>query len=64
MFMNFLADKEAIEEAVGVSLALERATKFSSKVAKRSEYLPPENLLRQQEHQQRYSLDFLTFTRI
>ena len=56
VFMNYLSDREAIEEAgqksllilykipVGVSLALERATKFSSKVAKRSEYLPPENL--------------------
>ena len=54
--MNYLSDREAIEEAglkslsvlykkhVGYSLALERATKFSSKVAKRSEYLPPENL--------------------
>ena len=51
VFMNYLSDREAIEEAglkslsvlykkhVGYSLA-----KFSSKVAKRSEYLPPENL--------------------
>ena len=56
VFMKYLSDREAIEEAgqkslsilykipVGVSLALERATKFSSKVAKRSEYLLPENL--------------------
>ena len=56
VFMNYLSDREAIEESgqkslsilykipVGASLALERATKFSSKVAKRSEYLPPENL--------------------
>ena len=54
--MNYLSDREAIEEAgqkslsilykmpVGVSLALEKATKLSSKVAKRSEYLPPGNL--------------------
>ena len=54
--MNYLSDRGAIEKSglkslsvlyklpVGVSLALKRATKFSSKVAKRSEYFPPENL--------------------